>query len=147
MVGTLPKAPCHAESRARRLKSFTPSERVAIGLAVEAELGNRRGQRTDLAGGGLPQNFAEVPQGKETREIAADKAGFGNPETYRQAKAVVQNASPELIEARGERRGRPKQGGENIRHDGDEYSGQRNVVNSPECKGQKTREIAASNRR
>ena len=74
------------------------SERVAIGLAVEAELGNRQGRRTDLAGAGLPQNFAEVA-GKETREIAAQKAGFGNPETYRQAKMVVQNASPELVEA------------------------------------------------
>ena len=44
----------------RGAKDFTPSERVAIGLAVEAELGNRRGQRTDLAGGGLPQNFAQI---------------------------------------------------------------------------------------
>ena len=99
-MGTLPKAPCHAESRARRLKSFTPSERVAIGLAVEAELkaqGERRG-RPKTAGEDIPQNFAEY-SGKETREIAAQKAGFGNPETYRQAKAVVQNASPELIEA------------------------------------------------
>ena len=26
--------------------------------------------------------------GQKTREIAADKAGFGNPETYRQAKTV-----------------------------------------------------------
>ena len=35
------------------------------------------------------------------REIAADKAGFGSEFTYRQAKTVVQNASPEL-KAQGE---------------------------------------------
>ena len=81
------------------LKSFTPSERVAIGLAVEAELGKRQGQRTDLAGGGLVQNFAQVEPGQKTRAIAADKAGFGNAETYRQAKAVVEQGSPELVAA------------------------------------------------
>ena len=102
-VAALTARPDWLCSRARRLKSFTPSERVAIGLAVEAELGNRRGQRTDLASGELPVNSPEVnsPEcsGKETREIAAEKAGFGSEFTYRQAKAVVQNASPELIEA------------------------------------------------
>ena len=89
----------HAENEIR--KDFTPSERVAIGLAVEAELkaqGERRGGDTSSGEQRNPQNFAEC-KGKETREIAAQKAGFGNPETYRQAKAVVQNASPELIEA------------------------------------------------
>ena len=30
-----------------------------------------------------------------TDAIAADKAGFSSAETYRQAKTVVQNASPE----------------------------------------------------
>lgn len=65
-----------------------------------AELGKRQGQRTDLAKtgqpdliGGIPQNFAELP-GKETLEVAATKAGFGNKETYRQAKAVVTQAEP-----------------------------------------------------
>ena len=48
--------------------------------------------------GELPQNFAEVA-GKETLEIAASKSGFGNKETYRQAKTVTENATPELIEA------------------------------------------------
>ncbi|MEO5340359.1 MAG: hypothetical protein H7837_07570 [Magnetococcus sp. MYC-9] len=83
---------------------FTPSERVAIGRAVEEFLGNRWGQRTDLAGSELPKNFGEVKPGKETAELAAQKAGFNNPETYRQAKAVVANGTPELVEAmdRGE---------------------------------------------
>jgi hypothetical protein len=49
--------------------------------------------------GELVQNFAQAATGQKTREIAAEKAGFGNAETYRQAKTVVQNASPELVEA------------------------------------------------
>ena len=48
--------------------------------------------------GELPVNSPEAA-GKETREIAAQKAGFGSEFTYRQAKTVVQNASPELVEA------------------------------------------------
>lgn len=76
-------------------KDFTVSEQVAIGRAVEAQVGNRRGQRTDAT---LPQNFAEVAKGKETRQIAAEKAGFANAETYRQAKAVVDKGIPELVE-------------------------------------------------
>ncbi|KAB2792575.1 hypothetical protein F9K96_05385 [Brucella anthropi] len=82
----------HDENELR--KDFTPSERVAIAQAVEAQLGNRQGQRTDVE---LPQYFAEV-KGKETRKIAAEKAGFGNPETYRQAKAVVETGVPELVD-------------------------------------------------
>ena len=64
----------------------------------------RQGQRTDLASENqcglleLPQNFAEVA-GKETIEIAAGKSGFGNKETYRQAKAVAHHAAPELAQA------------------------------------------------
>lgn len=93
----------HAENEIR--KDFTISERVAIGLAVEAELGKRQGQRTDLVSENqaimfdeLRQNFGEVETGKRTDEIAAGTAGFGNKETYRQAKAV-QKATPELIDA------------------------------------------------
>lgn len=95
----------HAENEIR--KDFTVSERVAIGKAVEAELkaiGERRGrprQECENQGelvGEIPQNFAELP-GKETIEVAATKAGFGNKETYRQAKAVTEKAEPELVEA------------------------------------------------
>lgn len=70
---------------------------MAIGKAIEEEIGNRRGQRTDLKPEGQGEllegehgvNLPEV-QGK-TSEIAAKQAGFGNETTYRQAKAVVQN--------------------------------------------------------
>ena len=47
---------------------------------------NRRGQRTDQLVGKIPQ----VTPGKKTREVAAEKAGFGNDKTYRQAAKVLQ---------------------------------------------------------
>jgi N6-adenosine-specific RNA methylase IME4 len=75
-------------------KDFTVSERVAIGGKVEKLLGNRQGQRTNR----LVQNFAQV-KGKKTRELAAKKAGFGNAETYRQAKLIVTGGASELIAA------------------------------------------------
>lgn len=94
----------HAENEIR--KDFTPSERVAIGKAMEESLGNRRGQRTDLKPDGqgellepeLSENFCEV-KGKRSDQIAAKQAGFGNETTYRQAKTVVEKAAPELVEA------------------------------------------------
>ena len=66
----------------------------------------------------LSRNLDEVPKGR-TDEIAAQKAGFGNKDTYRQAKTVTEHATPELgkaveaeLKAIGERRGRPKQDNE-----------------------------------
>lgn len=82
----------YAENEIR--KDFTPSERVAIGKAIEAEIGKRQGQRTDLE---LPENLPEVQPGAETREIAAEKAGFGNARTYQQAKKVVEKAVDEVV--------------------------------------------------
>jgi ParB family chromosome partitioning protein len=79
----------YAENEMR--KAFTVSERVAIGEAVERELGNRQGRRTDR----LPGEVPEVPRGTETRRAAAERAGFGNETTYRQAKALVAEA-PDL---------------------------------------------------
>ncbi len=73
-----------------------PSERAAIARAISDEIGNRRGERTDLE---RPQNIAEVDKGQETRDFAAKRAGFGNRETYRQAEAVVDKAEPEIVEA------------------------------------------------
>ncbi|MCZ2150863.1 MAG: ParB/RepB/Spo0J family partition protein [Bryobacterales bacterium] len=83
-----------AENEVR--KDFTPSERTAIGKAIEAGIGNRQGRRTDME---LPENFPEVEPGAETREIAARKAGFGNAKTYEQAKRVVEKGTPELVAA------------------------------------------------
>lgn len=105
-------------------KQWTVSERVAIAKAIEDELGNRQGKRTDLVIDSkkfkvcpkcekendfetdicqycfyeLVQNFAQVESGKKSIEIAADKAGFNNKETYRQAKKVIEESIPEIIE-------------------------------------------------
>jgi N6-adenosine-specific RNA methylase IME4 len=73
-------------------KDFTVSERVAIGAEVEKLLGKRQGQRTNRP----VQNFAQV-KGMKTRELAAQKAGFGNAETYRQAKLIAAGGACELI--------------------------------------------------
>ena len=83
----------YAENEIR--KDFTPSERVAIAKAIERKMGNRQGQRTDQLRGKIP----EVKPGLRTRETAANRAGFGNDKTYRQAAKVVQNGSPKLIQA------------------------------------------------
>lgn len=79
----------YAENEIR--KEFTPSERVEIGKALEAQLGERRGR----------DNREYIPElkGRRTTELAAEKAGFGNRKTYDQAKQVVDHGAPELVEA------------------------------------------------
>jgi len=86
----------YAENEIR--KDFTPSERVAIAKAIERTVGNRQGQRTDQLRGKIP----EVAPGTRTRENAAEKAGFGNDTTYRQAAKVVEAGTPKLIQAMDE---------------------------------------------
>lgn len=76
-------------------KDFTPSERVAVGAAIEAELAQRHG--TNQHSKEDTENFP-APKG-ETRDLVAKATGFGNGKTYEQAKKVVQNAAPELVEA------------------------------------------------
>lgn len=59
-------------------KEFTTSERIAIGEAIERELGDRRlatlkqNQKTEV------ENFPQRDDGEKTRDIAAKAAGFGN---------------------------------------------------------------------
>lgn len=83
----------HDENELRR--NFTPAERVEIGLEVERIKGNCSGQRTDLQ---PSKNLNEVEH-KRTAQLAAERAGFGNEVTYRQAKTVVEKGAPELVEA------------------------------------------------
>jgi hypothetical protein len=45
------------------------------------------------------QEIAQVVAGRKTREVAAERADFGNHETYRQAAKVVANGTPQLIQA------------------------------------------------
>lgn len=81
----------YAENEVR--KDFTISECVAIGEAIEKELGERRGKPTK----DIPVNLPEF-KGKDTRELAAKKAGLGSGKTYESAKKTINNGSPELIE-------------------------------------------------
>ena len=82
-------------------KDFTPSERVAIAKAIEKSDRQPTGQRTDQQ---PVQKIAQVEPGRKTRDAAAERAGFGNHETYRQAAKVVQNGTPTLIQAMDEGR-------------------------------------------
>jgi ParB family chromosome partitioning protein len=73
-------------------KSFTPSERSAIGAALEKELAGRHGgDRTKGA-------IASLAKGKTTT-LAAKRAGFKSRDTYQRAKAVVAKGAPELVAA------------------------------------------------
>lgn len=76
-------------------KDFTASERVAIGKTIEAEIGKRQGQRTDLE----PVDDGPQVKGQKTREIAAGKAGFASDRSYRDAAKVVDQGAPELVAA------------------------------------------------
>ena len=67
-------------------KDFTPSERVAIERTINAEIERRQGARTDLG-----QNLGR----SRVADASAKLAGFGNRETARQARAVVEAAERE----------------------------------------------------
>jgi len=84
----------------RARKDFTPSERVAIGKQIEKILANRQGQRNDLRGKDL-QLVGYDPQvaGEKTRDVVAQRAGFGSARSYKSAKKVTEKGAPELIEA------------------------------------------------
>ncbi len=83
-------------------------QQVELGLAHEAALGCRKGERTDLQ---LSKNFNEVEVKNKktvtekaylrgrTDKDAAKFAGFGNFVTYHQAKKIVKNGVPELVAA------------------------------------------------
>ena len=58
-------------------KDFTPSERAAIGEAIEAELSKNRPKGRPPK---VPANAGTLPKG-ETVDIAAKRAGFGSAET------------------------------------------------------------------
>lgn len=79
----------YAENEYR--KELTISERVAIGEAVEKLSSVRRGERRDL---GEPK--ANLPQVK--RDAGAKAAGMKTG-TYRNAKKVLKNGTPEIVEA------------------------------------------------
>ncbi|MCK6500130.1 MAG: ParB/RepB/Spo0J family partition protein [Nitrospira sp.] len=69
-------------------QQFTVSEMVCIGLMIESKLGERRG-RPKKDESGKPNRLSD--------QVAWKRAGFGNQETYRQAKAVVDIGDADLI--------------------------------------------------
>jgi hypothetical protein len=81
-------------------KDFTHSERVAIGEAIERELEGRHGgdRKSGLDQEGKFSTLIDAPEGR-TRDLAAKAAGFGNGKTYDQAKKIVHEAAPELVQA------------------------------------------------
>jgi ParB family transcriptional regulator, chromosome partitioning protein len=81
----------HDENELR--KAFTVSERVAIALAVRAQMGERRGRPAENS-----QNIGGL-KGTRTDTVAAERAGFGNAETMRQAERVLHQGAPELVHA------------------------------------------------
>lgn len=81
----------YAENTLR--KDFTVSERVAIAEAVRLELGERRGGDQSAKSDTLPLT------GRKTREIAAERAGFGGHTTFAKAKRVIDHGVPELVDA------------------------------------------------
>lgn len=83
----------YAENEIR--KDFTPSERVAIAETLKKPIGDRQGERTDK----LQHEHAEVEKGRQTRDIVAERAGFGSHYSYEAAKRVVDKGIPELVEA------------------------------------------------
>lgn len=79
-----------AENEVR--KNFTVSERVAIATTLEKQLPNRNG---------VPKARQKIDKlrGYRTDDYVAEKAGFGNHETYRQAAKVVSSGTPKLVKA------------------------------------------------
>jgi hypothetical protein len=75
-------------------KEFTPTARLAISDALEAEIGAqaeaRKGTCTDPAQG-IVQDFAQG-FGQKTRQAAAVLAGFGNHENYCPASRLKRGA-------------------------------------------------------
>jgi ParB family chromosome partitioning protein len=73
-------------------KQFTPSERAAIGKAIEESRPQPMGR---------PKVGAIAPTSEtgKTVDLAAKRAGFNSRESYERAKTVVDRGAPELIAA------------------------------------------------
>ncbi|HWB14489.1 MAG TPA: ParB N-terminal domain-containing protein [Pirellulales bacterium] len=81
-------------------KDFTVSERVGIAAAlkeeIKAKIGERRGRPLEDAV--KQEDFPEL-EGRQTRDVVAERAGFGNPKTYEQAEQVVKKGHADLVKA------------------------------------------------
>ena len=92
----------YAENEVR--KDFTTSERVAIGQTLEAEMPERRGGDQVSQQAKSKADNGPHCSGQKTRDIVAEKVGFGSGKEYERANAVVQKGSKPLVDAmdRGE---------------------------------------------
>lgn len=79
-------------SENEKRKQFTFSEGMDFAQRLEQVERLKAKENMSKGGQGL-QEFANL----NTNEIVADIAGFGNKETYRQAKFVANNANDEMI--------------------------------------------------
>lgn len=78
-------------------KDFTPTEAVAIAMAIQGRMAGRHGSNQHaLRGGGNISTSSE--QGK-SRDIAARAAGLGSGKTLEAAQRVIEHGTPELVEA------------------------------------------------
>lgn len=97
-VDDLKARECERDENEER-EPYTTSERVEIGKEIERLLGERRGgDRKSPAAKSISANAANDPNGR-TIDIAAKAAGFSSGDTYERAKKVVDNGTPELVEA------------------------------------------------
>lgn len=78
-------------------KYFTLSELAAIGIALEGIMGKRQGQRNDLS---LRLDLDEVIG--RTDQLIAQVLKFGNKDSYRQTKKVIQAGIRRLMTAMDE---------------------------------------------
>ena len=76
-------------------KDFTPTESVAIAMAIQGRMVGRVGNPSLKANSG---NISGIERG-DSRDIAARAAGLGSGKTLEAARRVIEHGTPELIEA------------------------------------------------
>lgn len=80
-------------------KPFTNSEKLAIAKAIKAELGDRRGQRTDLTSSQLGQSSDAPKKGERTDDVAAKAAGFSGKTELHRAEVVEEKCCQDIKDA------------------------------------------------
>lgn len=82
-------------------KDFTPTEAVAIAMAIQGRMAQRHGSNQHAQRG--PGNISGSSDRGESRDIAARAAGLGSGKTLEAAQRVIERGTPELIEAMDKR--------------------------------------------
>ena len=81
-------------------KDFTPTEAVAIAMAIQGRMAgrNHRPSAADKSG-----NISGLTERGDSRDIAASAAGLGSGKTLEAAQRVIEHGTPELVEAMDKR--------------------------------------------